>query len=90
MTFRLEEVEKFIQIFSESVTLIQSFEGCNGVQLKKDAGDERVYFTLSKWESEDGLSRYRSSELFKTTWSKVKPLFASKAEAWSLVDTLPV
>ncbi len=88
MTFRPEDAEQFIQIFSESVPLIKSFEGCHGVKLMQDAGNEAVYFTLSKWQSDDHLNSYRSSDLFRMTWAKVKPLFSEKAEAWSLVEKI--
>lgn len=86
ITFRAEEIKQFIRIFDLSVNLIESFEGCLGVELMKDAGNENVFFTLSKWESEDHLNQYRSSALFKSTWAEVKPLFAEKADAWSLID----
>lgn len=89
MSFKAEDIEKFTQIFYESVDLIHAFDGCQGVRLMRDANNGNVYFTLSKWQSEDHLNNYRSSSLFKTTWAKVKPLFAEKAEAWSLVDTIP-
>jgi heme-degrading monooxygenase HmoA len=50
----------------------------------KDLNDECTFFTISHWNSEDDLESYRNSYLFKNIWSKVKPLFAKKAEAWSL------
>lgn len=90
MTFRTDEVKQFLQIFTRSAGLIQSFNGCHGVELMQDTGNEHVYFTLSRWESEDHLNLYRSSELFKTTWVKVKPLFSEKAEAWSLSEQNPL
>lgn len=89
MTFRADCVDQFKLIFSETATLISSSIGCHGVDLMQDAGNETVFFTLSKWESEGHLNLYRSSELFKTTWGKVKPLFSEKAEAWSLTNTTP-
>lgn len=86
MTFEELHVNQFVQIFNESAPLIGSFEGCNGVNLMVDSGNKQVYFTLSEWQSESHLNFYRSSELFKLTWAKVKPLFAAKAEAWSLIE----
>ncbi len=88
MTFLSAEINRFLEIFSESSELIGTFDGCHGVKLLRDADNDDVYFTLSEWESEDHLNIYRSSSLFKTTWAKVKPLFSEKAEAWSLVDTI--
>ena len=84
MTFQAEKVNSFKQIFSLTSSLISSFDGCGGVELLQDAGNERIFFTLSKWESEAHLNAYRSSVLFQTTWAKVKPLFSEKAEAWTL------
>lgn len=87
MTFRENEIGNFIQIFESSSDLIQSFDGCLGVQLMKDVSNTSSYFTLSKWDSEEHLNNYRTSELFKSTWAKVKPLFSESAQAWSLVNT---
>ena len=39
-----------------------------------------------KWEKESDLETYRNTELFKGVWATTKPMFASKAGAWS-VDT---
>ena len=89
MTFRSAEVEKFLDIFWTSEKFIRSFDGCDSVKLMSDARKENVFFTLSTWENEHSLDKYRSSELFKTTWAKVKPLFSEKAEAWSLIDINP-
>lgn len=89
MTFKQDDVQKFKQIFAESAALIQSFEGCNEVRLMQDKSNESVYFTLSKWQSEEHLNSYRSSVLFQTTWTKVKPMFSEKAQAWSLLDITP-
>lgn len=89
MTFREDEIQRFKQIFAESAALIQSFEGCGEVRLMQDNRNENVYFTLSKWQSEEHLNSYRSSVLFETTWAKVKPLFSEKAKAWSLLDITP-
>ncbi len=90
MSFKIEEINNFLQIFNESAALIKSSNGCYGVQLMQDANNPNIYFTLSKWQNEEYLNVYRSSELFKTTWSKVKPLFSERAEAWSLIDAIPI
>ena len=89
MTFREDEIQSFKQIFAESAALIQSFEGCGEVKLMRDMSHNNVFFTLSKWETEEHLQIYRSSILFKTTWARVKPLFSEKAEAWSLLNITP-
>lgn len=86
MTFMPEHVPLFKKIFYESQKLILAFEGCMQVELMKDTNKEDVYFTISYWRTEDDLNVYRQSYLFKSTWSKVKPLFSEKAEAWSLMN----
>jgi quinol monooxygenase YgiN len=89
MTFREDEIQSFKQIFAESAALIQSFEGCGEVKLMRDVNNKNIFFTLSKWQTEEHLQIYRSSILFKTTWARVKPLFSEKAQAWSLLDITP-
>lgn len=89
MTFQSGEVENFIEIFRTIAELIERFDGCDSVKLMQDVDNSNVYFTISTWKSVDELNAYRSSELFKTTWAKVKPLFSAKAEAWSLIDSNP-
>ena len=84
MTFKPEKLENFKEIFNESQRLIKAFDGCVRLDLRKDLNDECTFFTISHWNSEDDLESYRNSYLFKNTWSKVKPLFAIKAQAWSL------
>jgi heme-degrading monooxygenase HmoA len=86
MTLKPECVEGFKEIFYTSQKLIRVFEGCNRVDLLNDINNECIYFTLSYWNTEEDLNAYRNSYLFKNTWSKVKPLFSEKAEAWSLIS----
>ena len=88
MTFRPEEVPKFLQIFKESCSKIRAFEGCNHVELLELVDQPNVLCTLSYWDSPDSLEAYRNSELFKETWAKTKALFSDKPEAWSLYQKL--
>lgn len=90
LTFNATKIEEFKNIFSESKMLIRNFEGCKMLHLLQDKIEPNVMFTYSIWKSEEDLERYRNSELFKSTWAKTKPLFDSKAEAWSVnaVETL--
>lgn len=90
MTFKEEETEEFIQIFNATAEFIGSFDGCYGVTLLEDSENDKVYFTLSKWQSQDHLNVYRSSDVFKKTWAKLKPLFSQRAEAWSLVEKIHI
>jgi hypothetical protein len=84
LTFREEAVPEFLDIFEDSKLKIRAFEGNLYLELLRDVARPDVFFTLSFWENEAALDRYRASELFKTTWAKTKALFAEKPEAWSV------
>jgi quinol monooxygenase YgiN len=84
MNFREESVNEFLEIFNANKNLIASFEGCHSVELQQEINSPTIFFTISKWRSEDDLENYRKSELFKGVWAKTKVLFAEKAEAWTL------
>ena len=81
MTFKPESVEAFQKIFDERKKRIAAAPGCTSVELLRA---DNIFFTYSVWEDEVALETYRTSELFTTTWELVKPLFQSKAEAWSV------
>ena len=91
MSFQDGRQQAFEKIFYRTRPAILLFEGCNQVELQRDAKNPAIYFTISRWDSESALENYRSSTLFRNTWSEVKPLFAERAEAWSLesVSSIP-
>jgi len=84
MTFVTEHLPRFMEVFTVNKEKIRASKGCTHLELVRDVKQPNVLFTLSHWDSEDHLHAYRSSELFKNTWSLTKPLFAMEAEAWSL------
>ncbi len=84
MTFTPGEEEKFLGYFHESAPNIRSFPGCMSLELLRGKDDPNVFFTYSQWQNEEDLQAYRKSELFSSTWARVKPLFKCKAEAWSI------
>jgi len=84
MTFREEELKTFQQNFHANKVAIRAFEGCHRLELLQDVKNPCIFFTYSWWDGEEYLNQYRHSELFKSVWSKTKPLFADKPEAWSL------
>ena len=86
MQFNANFVEEFKILFKGVNEKIAGFEGCEGVKLLQHETDLSIFFTISNWESAQHLDNYRNSELFKTTWAKVKPNFSAKAEAWSLLE----
>lgn len=84
MKFRPGEVANFRALFSSRKATIAAFDGCLHLELWQDAGDENIFCTYSRWESEAHLNRYRFSPFFKETWGRTRALFAEKAEAWSV------
>jgi len=84
MGFYKQNIEVFLQNFEATKTRIRAFKGCNFLELYRDKKDPSIFFTYSFWDSEEALETYRNSELFNTVWSKVKPLFSIRPEAWSV------
>lgn len=74
----------FLKIFYEANKKIASFEGCISVELFRDFSDPDTVITLSTWEDLAYLDAYRDSELFISTWRRVKPLFRAPAHAFSM------
>jgi heme-degrading monooxygenase HmoA len=84
MHFSETGVSEFLQIFYESQTAIRNFPGCTHLELLKDAKDSACYTTLSYWIDDASLEKYRQSALFGGVWTRVKPLFSRRTEAFSL------
>ena len=84
MGFFKQNVEVFLKHFNDNKTKIRAFEGCSLVELYRDKNNPTVFFTYSYWVSEEALELYRKSDVFNTVWSKTKPLFSVRPEAWSL------
>ena len=84
LTFQEENVDKFLGNFEKVKMQIRAFPGNNHVELWQDKTNKNIFFTYSIWNSENDLENYRKSELFKGVWGFAKPLFAAKAEAWSV------
>ena len=66
---------------------IRAFDGCTFLELYQDKNNKNIFFTYSKWEKESDLENYRTRNIFRSVWAKTKPMFRSKAKAWS-IDTL--
>lgn len=82
------EVNLFIEYFNAVKKNIRHAEGCHELKLWTESDIENIFFTYSIWESELHLKNYLQSDLFKTTWNKVRPLFYEKPEAWSLREIM--
>jgi len=75
----------FFEAFERVKSEIRAQPGCLGLEVLQGRRHDHVTLsTISLWVDENALEHYRSSELFKNTWSTVKPLFAHKAQAWTL------
>lgn len=85
MTFHPESRTEFLEMFEDIRPRIASFPGCTRLELWNDVDDENTFFTYSQWDSPDHLERYRSSELFRTTWERTRTFFGDSPQAWSVV-----
>jgi quinol monooxygenase YgiN len=89
MHFSAETSAQFLEIFEEMNQHIRAFEGCRGLELYREVDDAQSFTTYSLWESLEHLEVYRKSDLFKSTWAKVKPLMRSKPSAVSYERIIP-
>lgn len=87
MEFKSDKVPNFLKSFELVKEKIRTFDGCSHLELYRDKNDPTIFFTYSKWEKESDLMNYKASDLFSNVWATTKPLFRSKAQAWS-VDSL--
>lgn len=78
-----DHFDEFIHIFNSHAIRMKSVEGCIDLKLVRDTIHLNTFFTISQWQTVIDLETYRSSELFKMVWSKVKPLFCARPEAWT-------
>lgn len=88
LSFDENKTNEFIEIFQSTKNQIRSFEGCTHLELMKDLQNPNVFYTYSKWKSDEALESYRNSALFKETWSKTKLLFNDKPSAFSLIPDI--
>jgi quinol monooxygenase YgiN len=84
MTFKEAKIADFKEFTGSIEHRIRSFPGCEQLDFYQDIHKRNVFFTYSRWKSEEDLNNYRSSDFFKDTWTKTSAWFAGKPEAWSL------
>ena len=91
MSIARPHIAKFVANFDRRKEEIRNVEGCELLELYWDRTDTHLFFTYSYWKDESYLEAYRQSDLFKSVWSKTKPMFDKKPEAWSVdkVVSLP-
>jgi heme-degrading monooxygenase HmoA len=89
MKFKPDKEAEFMDIFNQVKRNVRSQKGCKGLEiLSSESEGEKSIWTLSLWRTVEDLETYRQSDLFKETWASIKPLFASKAKAWTLTTLL--
>lgn len=84
LTFKVENISSFEQIFEETNRFIRNFDGCEFLEAYQEKDNPKVFFTYSHWKDETALNNYRNSDFFKSVWSRTKVLFDAKPEAWSV------
>lgn len=78
-----EEIDSFLEVFDRTAPKIRSFPGCEHLELWRDLKTPAVCTTYSHWTNAEALEAYRDSDLFRSTWATVKPLFDAPPEAHS-------
>ncbi len=84
LTFSTDKREVFLNYFETIKDDIRSRKGCIEVHAYENAHVKGMFFTISKWESEEHLNAYRESELFGKVWPTVKAWMIEKPEAWTM------
>ena len=83
MTFHPDTLDSFLDHFDRVSPKIRAFDGCEHLELWQNERYPNICTTYSHWTGPDALEAYRHSELFRSTWSEVKPLFAAPPTASS-------
>lgn len=85
MTVPPERAGEFERLYAEVRERVLSAPGCRKLELYRDLRDSGIFFTWSLWDDEQAVETYRKSEIYRSVWPRLKALFASKAEAWSVI-----
>ena len=83
LTFIVGKSDDFKDLFYQTKHKILNMHGCVEVDLFQSNLHPSVFFTISTWQTESDLENYRMSELFRQTWTTIKPWFGDKPEAWT-------
>lgn len=83
LSFEPDQIGTFLDLFAQHALNMQDVAGCVSLQLLRDEKEEHLFFTVSVWRENYYLEQYRQSELFKSTWYKVKLLFRDRPQAWT-------
>ena len=77
LTFDPAHVSDFLLLFDQTSERILSSAGCTHLELLQHNRYPNMFTTYSKWESEQALQEYRSSDLFKQVWNQTKTWFVA-------------
>ena len=55
MTFKIDEIQTFLDLYAQIKTGIEGFEGCEKLELWQDTTHPNVFTTYSIWQSEMSL-----------------------------------
>jgi quinol monooxygenase YgiN len=84
--FHPDKIDDFLAYFETVKHRINDFPGCEGMKLLRDINIPEIVMTYSHWVNEEALDNYRLSETFGEIWPFIKPWFAEKPEAWSVME----
>ncbi len=84
LTISEDKIDVFKKIFETNQVHILNSVGCLHAEVYQDINDKSIFFTFSKWGSEEDLNAYRNSDLFEGIWKETKKCFSGKPEAWSV------
>lgn len=84
--FQEDKIEGFLAFFDTIKHKVNNFPGCEGMKLLRDINQPSIVMTYSHWENEAALETYRTSETFGEIWPAIKPWFAEKPQAWSVLE----
>jgi heme oxygenase (mycobilin-producing) len=90
MTFKPDCTDEFMTIFHANKEAIRNFEGCTHLELLRDNNNPAIFTTISHWNNETFLEKYRTSPLFASVWSNVKKLFAERTRAFTMTRQVEV
>lgn len=84
MTLAPDRVDDFLSLFDATSPSIRAFPGCSHLELWRDDRFPNIVTTYSIWTDDAALDHYRRSDLFRSTWSRTKPMFAAAPVATSM------
>ncbi|MFW5659128.1 MAG: putative quinol monooxygenase [Bacteroidota bacterium] len=81
-----ERLPRLKAVLADVMPTVRQQPGCTHLELLADHDQPCVLFTLSHWQSDADLQRYRKSEVFGKVWPRLKAELSEKPSAVSLVS----